>query len=676
MRRLLLLAACLAVVLMPALSILPLGSPGAAMQVGAASGLTTTADARYTVDPAGHRVRVDVSLTATNHLSDTRTHRYFFDRAYLAVPPRTTGFRITSSGAHPSVSVAARRSTYTLLSVAFGTHLGAGSSRSLRLGFDIPDPGGTATRTTRIGGSLVRFSAWGLASDGATSGSVTVVFPSGFNVDVQGGTLRRSTDASGNLVFSSGPIADPTTFIASFDADRPSALKETQLTVPLGTETLPVTLRAWPDDAAWTKRVSDVLRKGLPVLAREIGLPWSSARPLVVEESANRGAAGFAGRFDPATGTIELAYYADPLVILHQAAHAWFDGGLLADRWANEGFASFYALRAARAIGLKTPTGDPLTAALRPSLVPLNAWSPPADGNAALDPATATTHQAEEAAALSLAGLVAKRAGLDGLRSVWAAIRDGRSAYQPIGTAVDVERTTTIPDWRGLLDLLADRTGHDFTDLWSTWVVRSSEASLLTDRTAARERYEATVVRAGTWRLPPVVRDALRVWRYPELGELLDAASAALDARDGVAAAAARAGLTVPSTMQTAFEGPRGFAAASAEAAAELSAIDAYRAAVAAQPAEPDPVQAIGLWNAAPQASLAAAAAAFAGGDLEASVRESTFARQTWEAADPVGRNRVIAVSASLAAILLATALTFRWYRDRGVRRRALLTDG
>jgi hypothetical protein len=676
-RRFLPLAAALALLLTPGLSILPAGAPGAAVAVAAATGLTTTADARYTVDPAGHVVHVVVSLSASNHLSDTRTHRYFFDRVYLAVPAGTTGFRISGAGTKPTVAVAGRKSTYTLLRIGFGAQLASGASRSFRLGFEMPDPGGAATRTTRIGQSLVRFSAWGLAGDGATGGSVTVVFPSGFNVDVQGGALRKSTDASGNVVFSSGRIADPTTFIATFDADRPSALHETQLQIPLGAAVLPVTLRSWPDDAAWAKRVGDVLRKGLPVLATDIGLPWSSAQPLVVEESADRGAGGFAGRYDPTTGTIELAWYADPLVVLHQAAHAWFDGSLLADRWANDGFAAFYAGRAAKAIGVKTPSGDPLTAALRPAVVPLNAWTPPADGTVPTDPAQVTSQNAEEAAALTLAGLVAQRAGMGGLRSVWQAIHDGRAAYQPVGTGVDVERTTDVPDWRGLLDLLGDRTGADYSDLWSAWVVRPTEASLLTDRAAARDRYDAMVTRAGTWRLPPVVREALRVWRYDELGDLLDAASTALDARDAVAASAAAVGLTVPSTMQTAFEGPRGFAAASAEANAELAAIDAYRKAVAARPGQAGgPFEAIGLWNAAPDDALADAATAFANGDLETSVRDSSFARQTWEAADSVGRNRVVAVTASLAAILLAAWLAFRWYRDRGVRRRALLTDG
>jgi len=690
MRRLALVAIALAALLTPAIALVPAGLPGAAAGVAAATGLTTTADASYVVDPAAHRVRVSVSLSATNHLSDTKTRRFFFDRAYLAVPAHTTGFKVASSVAHPTVSVAVRHSTYTLLRIAFGTHLAAGSSRTFKLAFDIPDPGGTATRSTRIGMSLVRFGAWGLASDGATGGSVTVIFPSGFNVDVTGAALSPTTDSAGHVVFSTGRLADPTTFLATFSADRPSALHESTLAIPVGSDRIPVTIRSWPDDAAWAKRVRDTLTKGLPILAKEIGLPWTATRPLVVQEAISRTATGIAGRFDPLKGTMELAYYADPVVILHEAAHAWFDGGLLADRWANEGFASFYALRAAHAIGVKTHQGDPLTPALRAAVVPLNAWAPAVEGDSSAGGTTggtapppsgqpvagAATDAAESAAALDLASSAAKRAGIDGLRTVWQAIAARQAAYQPIGAAVDVERADAAPDWRGLLDLLQDRTGTDDSDLWSRWVVRPNEASLLADRATVRDRYAAMVERAGEWRMPRVVRDALRVWRYGETGELLDAAARALDDRDTVTAAAAAAGLTPPITMQTDFEGPRGFAAASAEAEAELAAIDAYRAAVAARPAQTSPVAAIGLWNADPDGSLAAAAASFAGGDLQATIRGASFARQTWESAETVGRNRMLAVGASLGAILLAAWLTIRWYRDRGVRRRTLLIDG
>src|SRR4051794_38283050 len=154
------------------------------------------------------------------------------------------------------------------------------------------------------------------------------------------------------------------------------------------------------------------------------------------------------------------------------------------------------------------------------------------------------------------------------------------------------------------MDLFADRASVDVTPLWTSWVLRPTEASLLADRLAARSTYATVLARADTWQLPRVVRDALRVWQYGQATELLSAASSALDDRDAVEAAARDVGLTIPSTMQTAFEGPRGFASASAEADAERAAIAAYGSALAKRPASPDVVQSIGLWNSDPEASL------------------------------------------------------------------------
>ena len=145
------------------------------------------------------------------------------------------------------------------------------------------------------------------------------------------------------------------------------------------------------------------------------------------------------------------------------------------------------------------------------------------------------------------------------------------------------------------------------------------------------------------------------------------------DDRDAVQGAAAAAGLTPPATMQAAFEGPRGFTAASAEADAELAAIAAYGDAASARLAKPDVLQGIGLWGSDPDAVLAHAATAFQGGDLEGTVRASTFARSIWDSATTIGRNRVLAVAGSLAAILLGGWLAVRWMRDRGVRRRRTL---
>jgi hypothetical protein len=666
------LALLAALVATPGLAVVPsevpvLGSLSAATAAAAGSGLTMTADAHYAVDPARRRVHVAVTLAATNHRTDTKTRRFFFDRAYLAVQPGTTAFKVASAGATPAVRVAKRTSTYTLLRIDFGKQLGAGATRTFKLTFDIVDPGGAATRTTRIGTTLVSFGAWGFGSSGTPGGTVSVVFPKGFNVEVDAPELGDPvTDASGNVTFTTGRLANPLAFFAYFVADRPGAYKETTLQVPLDGRTIPITLRAWPDDPAWAKRVGDLLMKGLPALAKDIGLPWTVDQPLVVSEALSRNTTGFSGRYNPPAGQIEIAYYATTFVVLHEAAHAWFDGSLLADRWASEGFASYYALRAAAAIGEKKVTGDVLTPALEAARIPLNAWAAPGEDPPAVE-------NAEYAAALALATKIGERAGPDGLTAVWRAIHERHAAYQPSGPRAALETSDAAPDWRGLLDLLEDRTDLAYDDLWTAWVVRPDDAALLADRTAIRLRHAAVEGRAEPWLLPRVVRDALRAWQYDQATELLDGATTALDDRDAVIDAAVGAGLTPPSTMQTSLEGPRGFAAASAEAEAELAAISAYRQAAAARPAEPSTLLRIGLWNSDPTGAMGAAAAAFTAGDLQASVEASAYARRIWTTAADVGRNRVLAVGASLAALLVALWLVFRWVRDRGVRRRSLV---
>lgn len=657
-------ALILAVVLSPVAGLLPAGVPGSAPPAAAASGLTMSADARYTVDPAKQRVHVRVQLTATNHLRDTKTRRYFFDRAYLAVQPGTTNLKITSKGVRPHVSVTAKRKTYNLLRIDFGKQLPAGSSRTFILTFDIPDPGGAATRTIRIGTSLVSFGAWGFGgTSGAAGGSVTVAFPPGFTIDVNAPALGQpTTDAAGNTVYATGRLDDPLKFFAYFVADRPSELLETPLSITIDGQSVPISVRSWPDDPAWGTRVATLLTRGLPALSEAVGLPWTIDQPLVIEEAVSRNATGFAGRYNPLGGRIEIAYYAGTFVILHEAAHAWFDGALVADRWASEGFASWYALQAATAIGEKNVKGDELTPALEELRVPLNAWGAPGT-------ATGDAEDAEYAASLKLAGLIAERAGPD-LPGVWRAIHERQAAYQPTGEGVSPEGTEGAPDWRGLLDMLEDGTGRSFADLWSTWVVRPEEAALLADRAAARERYDAVRIRAGAWRLPRIVRDAMRAWQFDQANELLAGAERALDDRDAVTTAAAAAGLSVPDTMRTAFEGTRGFAAASAEGGAELAAIAAYREAAASRAASPDLLETIGLWNSDPTGVLGQAASAFTAGDLRATVQDSAFAEAIWTTARDIGRNRVIAVTASLAALLLGGWLLFRWFRDRSVRSR------
>jgi hypothetical protein len=655
-------------------SLLPATAPAAR---AATPDLTVTSETRYDVQPGHSRVRVTADVTAVNHLHDTKTRQYYFDRAYIAVQPAATGFKIAGAGG-PSVSVAKKTADHILLRIDFGKRLTAGATRTWTLTFDLVDKGGSPTRPLRVGASLISFPAWALASDSTPGGRVTVTFPAGYNVEVQAPDLRKpTTDPTGRIVYSTGQLSQPLTFFAYFVADRPTDYKETTTSIQVGGRPLEVTLRAWPDDAAWAKRTGNLLTTGLPALADAIGLPWLNEGPLVVAEATSRSTTGYSGLYDPTSGRIEIAYYAGPFVALHEAAHAWFDGDLLADRWANEGFASFYAVRAGKAIGAKV-AADPLTDKLTAVRIPLNAWGP-------VGSADPLVEDFGYAASAELARLIAQRAGDADMTRVWSAAQHGVPAYQPAGLdAAAVDGTTgapvgadvgaTPPDWRGLLDLLEETTGKSFDDLWRTWIVRPEEAKLLDARAAARVRYDEVVTRAGTWELPAIVRQALRAWQFDEAIQLLDAADRTLDDRDAVMSAASEAGLTAPRTLQAAFEGDGGFTATSAEADAEVATIGAYRAAVASRPASLDLVEEVGLWDATPDVDLERARTAFAEGQLRDSVEASSAARAGWVEARELGRKRVMSILAGTIAAIVALGLLLtsirRWARRRRGRRR------
>ena len=83
------LPAALGLVLSAGLLGIPLGPTAPVAIRAAAPDLTIVTQARYDVQPAQRRVRLTLDLTLTNHRHDTKTARYFFDQAFLAVLPGT-----------------------------------------------------------------------------------------------------------------------------------------------------------------------------------------------------------------------------------------------------------------------------------------------------------------------------------------------------------------------------------------------------------------------------------------------------------------------------------------------------------------------------------------------------------------------------------------------------------
>lgn len=632
--------------------------------IAAATDLTLVTDAAYEVRPDKRVVHVTVAITATNHKAETKTQKFYFDRAYLAVLPGTAGFKVSgATGAKVLVTKAA--STYTMLRLDFGSRLYGGSSRTFKLEFDVKETG-VAGRQVRVGASLVSFPVWAFASTGATGSTVSVTFPAGYDVSVQtGGFDRTEPTADGGTRLTTNALSAPLAWFAYVMGQREPTYVDTPLSVSAGGGTIALSVRAWNDDPAWAKRVGGLFAKALPVLATDIGLPWPHTDTTIVQEAVSQTTGGYAGLYDPSASRIEVAYWADHLVVLHEAAHGWFNGGLLADRWADEGFASLYAGRAAAALK-ETGTSPELTDAVKAARIPLNDWSPQTGSQ---DRPTETYGYA---ASLELARLIAERAGDDALRQVWADASAHLGAYQPpaptgaSGSAgtLPAESLSTAPDWRVLLDLLEGRTGKDFTDLWRTWVVTGDQAAALTARGDARVSYERTLALADGWTLPRSIRDALRAWQFDAAEKLMADARTVLAQRTAVEARAARDGLTVPDTMRRLFESGS-LADASTEAEAELNAMLSLESAIGARHDDPDILSRIGLLGADPEADLAQAKTAFASGQLDATLVAADAAFLAWDGSWQEGRRRALLAVAALASVLvLASAVA-------GVVRRA-----
>jgi hypothetical protein len=662
--RALLVLPALALVAALGLVVAPASPVGPREVLAARPDLTITSTARYDVQPDDRRVRVTLDLTLTNHLKDTTTKRYYFDEAFLAVLPGTSGYKLTWEGdGSPSVKASKKTKTYTLLRLDLAERLYSGKTAKYRLTFNLKDPGGAATRDLRIGDSLVSFPVWAFATDDTPGSSVSVVFPDGYDVKVEAGSIPDPTvDDEGRTIFRSGELDAPLDFFAYLVADRPGAYTEQTIATTVADDPVRVTVRAWPDDPPWAERVSELLTTGLPALGEHVGLAWPHGDRLVVEEAVARTTGGYAGLFDPSEGKVEIAYYADDFVVLHEAAHGWFNGMLLADRWANEAFASYYAMEVAEDLAVEVRDTE-LTDELRAVRIPLNGWGPVGSE----DP---VQEDFAYAAGLELARAIAERAGDDGLRAVWADAAAGVQAYQPRAAGGTPETASGTPDWRGLLDLLEARTAATYDDLWRAWVARPTDLPLLDARAAAREQLSEVEAAVDGWRLPRPIRDAMRAWQFEDATDLLDGAAAALEQREAVESAAADAGLIAPDALRTAFEDDDGFDDALAEADAELAAIDAYADAAALRPAELSPVLALGLWGLTPDIDLETARDALARGDLTGSVAASSSAATAWGEADGEGQGRAISLGLLAAAVVVGVLTVLLMFRRRRTRHR------
>jgi tetratricopeptide (TPR) repeat protein len=639
------------ILLAAGVSLWQIGAP--AHVAGAQTDLSFISTSTWTADPAVGRVHVRAVLAATSHTAVGSGRQYYYDQVQLTLPPSSTAFAATSQGGKKlAVAVESVTATGVVVNVALGQHLYSGQSGTITLTFDLADAGGSTDRDFRISENVVSFPVWAFGSPGAGGSSVTVSFPVGFAVQEEFGGLTKSVSSSGPTVFTSGVLPDATELNAWFTAVRPVAPTDFKVrTIQVGP--LAVTLRYWADDVGWSNQVERVLQLGYPALRSMIGLGDPAGKTLTVEEASTEEIGGYTGAYDVRTGETLISYFADPFVILHELSHMWFNGNLLTDRWAQEGFASYYAEQVVQLIGY-ADHAPILTDRMRQSAVPLNDW-------VSANQASSVVDAYLYGASLTVARLIATGAGQNGLTAVWNAARSGQEAFQPAHGA-RTESGGGSTDWRRLLDLLDQRTGNSFSTLFNNWVIDPSQTALLQQRSVALSAYADALKAAGPWNLPPEIRMSLDSWQFGQAIGYTAQAQTVLDQRDRIVAEAEAEQTTPPPTLQTEFEHSE-IAAAAVEANDELAALDALSAARRAQSDAAGAARVVGLIGSDPDADLKSARQAFAGGDLDSAVALATDARTIWENSTGAGQVRILG---SLAVLLGALLLLFVLLWNRG----------
>jgi hypothetical protein len=628
----------------------------------AADTLEVVAATTYQLLPGQGRVHVRIDATATSREPESDDGRVITGLTF-SVQPGIANLVATSGGTRLAASITKRTDEFTDVELTFGRPLHFEDAYRYLVSFDLVDPGGAAGRDIRIGRSVVAFPAWAFGSSNVSGGSVRIEVPAGYNVSVEGTQMASSGGGDQPTTLRAERLPDPFAFFAYVSADRPGAFTETPLSVSLGDRAATINVRAWEDDPGWGSRMQDLLRDGLPALHELIGLDYTVSGSLAVEEAATSRLGEYAGIFNDIADTITVRYDADAYVALHEAAHIWFNEKLFPERWIGEAFAEFYAVQAGKQIGATGETFE-LDDATLEHRIPLNSWGDVGVEDLAVeDYAYAATYH--------LATLIADRTDLAGLRKVWKAAADGELSYLPThaGVAPGVNIAVTQKGWQRLLDLLEERTGTSYTDLWDEWVVADADRPLLADRTAARSAYTAAVRRAGDWELPQRIRYDLGSWSFDAASEEIAAADDVLGQRDRIASAARVLELTPPPTLESAFEGGRGLQAAVDEARAELTTLDRISDAGDLLEVEPSTLETIGLLGEEPQEDLVAARTAFEAGDLGASDQAAARVTTARGGAQDAGRQRVAIVGGGLLG-LDALAMAGAGLRRRRRRRR------
>ena len=627
MRRFPLAVAALLIAILP---LLALPRPA----VAAAYVLSTRAT--YTLQPDARRIDVAVAATLTNTTPNPPGQFSVFDELKLAVQDGASAVSAHDASGALTAKLA-RENGVNVITATLRSGIRYGKHANISIGYQLADG---AAEGLRVRPSAVAFSAWGFG----TAAEVTVAVPAGYEVQTDGDPVTAGTGPDGTTL-TSGPIADPTRWLATILATHATQYTTTDRQITLDGGTMDLQVRSFDDDEAWGTATADLLAKAMPILQSTLGLPYIRQGPVVVTESVDASAGGI-GEGSGSSPEVLVAFDQPAFTVIHQAAHLWLAPELASDRWIREGLASWAAAQVAAEVDLAVPY-DPVrrTTELASSAFPLASWG--------AGVATADQDAYGYAAGWGLVASLADAVGPDALRTALRRIAAGRSAYDPVG--VDTPRPGAVParpvDSRRFLDHLEAVSDADLATPYAAAVFAPDAAAELAARASARGAYAGLLTRAGDWGGPAPVTAALAAWDFSTATEAITAATAWLGERDALLATIGEAGLTTPNRLRESWVRDGGGPNAITELDAERAVADAYRAALVRSVGERSFIERIGLLAGPdPSTLLAHANGAFAEGDLQVALDDVRRADELVGGAQTQGTVRL--VSAAVVLIL------------------------
>jgi hypothetical protein len=465
--------------------------------------------------------------------------------------------------------------------------------------------------------------------------------------------MKRSQRGD-TTVFTADTINDPDGWTAALTARDDSKLAKRTETI----DGQKIEIEAWPDDPQWGQFVDDQLREVAPTMKELIGLPWPEEKSTIsVIETAAPYVYGYAGWFDPLLNTIEVGDALDPIVILHELAHTWFNREVFSDRWVNEALADEFAARALERTGHPLEGPEPI-APDAPGAFRLNAWEPPqfqdSDESAELFGYNASW---------TVMRTISNEIGMDAMARVVAAASKTEIAYRGHN---EVETSRMGRDWRHLLDLFQEVGGSKQAEgVFGQYAVELTDADELAARSAARAKYQEFIATSNGVTPPLAVRERMDRWDFTGATALLPRAKTLKDKLDAVVQALQPAGIASPAAVVHRYETASvlddldHYLDRALEAARQLTALE--RSVQGGH----NVVDAFGLYVTGADNELSRAVRAFNEGDVELALQRSDHVRDYVDGATRSGLIALFAilfvVVAGVTVMRRGTPLARRW---------------